>query len=108
MQKSSLYGKHFRANWKEKLKCIFSVYSVCIRATSIKITAVLPKHKREEVKLKYPGRTNGHRPLQHHAYSDVRAVCPRTGSASLQETPHTEPLQELQEGLVVAAFPASP
>lgn len=27
----------------------------------------------EEVKLKYPGRTDRHRPIQHHVYSDLQA-----------------------------------
>lgn len=117
IQKSSLCVRHCRANVKQKLKYIFSVYSECILANSIKVTAGLPKHERErkrdrqteEVKLKYPGRTNGHRPVWHHVSSDLWAggMCSRTGSASLQETLNTKLLQELQKGLVVAAFPCS-
>jgi len=44
---SSLYIRHYRAKEKQILKCIFSVYPVCIWATSVKITAGLLKHKTE-------------------------------------------------------------
>lgn len=68
------------------------------------------EREREEVKLKYPGRTDGHRPVWHHVYSHLWAggVCSRIGFVSLQETLHTQLLQEHHKGLAVAAFPAPP
>lgn len=115
----------WKRNWNTYLLvCIYTIHTilsvVCIWASSIKITAGLAKweterewereSEREEVKLKCPGRTAGHRPVWHHVYSHLwaGAVCSRIRFVSLQETLCTKPLQELHKGLVVAAFPAPP